>query len=352
MHAAQHKSSIRMTIFARLHTHGSKYMGYTNRHAVGNVVLGLVLVFVLAKYRLWHQPVAVRHKFDEARTLLVLYGQPRGGEYAWKSIHKHVLAPLNAHLATFFTTDCPHTILSDMAKYHWTTHAHQDWGVVLDEVATQCSSNTQWRKLCALSKEALGGITECNHVGSGGIMLAFRWLVQQKILELGLDQKYDYMILSRTDQLHLCDHKPMSTLRNGSVVVPYGEEYSGWPDRHIFADTPSFIRSINITNDLVCNADAWSVALSNHSVVNPEIIQRVVWDKYNLDVVQTERTMLTVKTLDDTTRWSDGEENVLTQFVDLKVKYPGELQLVLSQCSDQLSFVKELQHIRDYKVIT
>jgi hypothetical protein len=325
-------------------TFGLITMGFITK-----VILGLFIVFTLVSCKLWRKPNMLKRiqNFDKPRTLLVLYGQPRGGRYAWVSIRKHVLVPLNAHLATFFTDDCPRTILYDMATYRWNTHAHQNWGVILDDVAKRCGNHPNWKVLCKIHNQALGGITECDHIGSGGIMLAFRWLVQQKILELGLDKKYDYMILSRADQLHICNHKPMSMLHDNSVVVPYGEEYTGWPDRHIVAKTPSFIQAVNITNELVCNADAWSISL-NQTLVNPEYIQKVVWDKYNLDVVQTERTMFTVRAQGDPTRWSEGDENVLTKPLNLKVKYSEELRLVLSQCSSEREFVEELQRIKLY----
>jgi hypothetical protein len=45
--------------------------------------------------------------------------------------------------------------------------------------------------------------------------------------------------------------------------------------------------------------------------------------------------MFTVRSSTDPTRWSWGQENPLTQPYNITVKYPEELELVKSQCTDE-----------------
>ena len=42
------------------------------------------------------------HRFRRTRVLVLLTGQPRGGELAWHSLKENVLAPLHADLAVLF----------------------------------------------------------------------------------------------------------------------------------------------------------------------------------------------------------------------------------------------------------
>lgn len=304
---------------------------------------------------LQEQPQNTGYGLDDKKTLVILYGQPRGGIYAWKSLQKHVLVPLNAHLATYFTDDCPSTELDTITTYRWLTHAHQDWEVVLAAAAKSCTPaalDKDWKKLYEIKNQFLGGIIASNQLGSGGIMLAFRWLVMQKILELNLQATYDFMVLSRADQLHLRDHVPVTLAKEGYVIVPDGEAYGGWTDRHLFARTPDFMRAINITQELVCNAEKWhSILKATKKTYNPESIQKTVWDETGLQVTVVKRCMLMVRASHDPTRWSQGEEHPLVQLFDLRVKYITELELVLSQCVNELDFVKEMQTLQAYRLI-
>ena len=101
--------------------------------------------------------------------------QARGGELAWKSMHKHLLEPLGADLAIMFTNAYQPTVLNEMAQYVWTVPEYEDWGEVFDEIARQCPNDTDrmpWRRLCEVPSQFLGGIAGCNHhPASAGTML-------------------------------------------------------------------------------------------------------------------------------------------------------------------------------------
>ena len=98
--------------------------------------------------------------------------QARGGELAWKSLHKHLLEPLDAHLALMFTETQQPTMLHELAQYSWTVPEYEDWGVVLDQAAAQCHPNPEripWRELCSVPDQFLGGVGHgCRHRGSAG----------------------------------------------------------------------------------------------------------------------------------------------------------------------------------------
>ena len=75
----------------------------------------------------------VLSKFKQAtntnvQTLVIVTGHTRSSAYAWKFLNKHVLKPLNAYLATYFTDDCASTELAKIATYKWSAPAQTDWG--------------------------------------------------------------------------------------------------------------------------------------------------------------------------------------------------------------------------------
>lgn len=278
---------------------------------------------------------------DAPRVLVVLIGQPRGGNLAWKSLRKHLLRPYNAHLALFFTDESPtDTLLHKMAQYVWTVPEYEDWGVVWDEVArTTCPGRPvgDWRRLCGIPNQWMGGIDQCGHPAGSGILLAFRWLVQQKLAGSLLLDKYDYMVFSRADELYLCDHVDLFPVEDpGRIFLPFGEGYGGLWDRHLVGATPTFMRAINLTTELVCNTDYWYEILSKIESVNLEKVQMHMWANMSLPVGEFNRSMFTVKKDDDPTRWLlrwQNHKDQATKEFDLTVKYPQEMVDAVQHCN-------------------
>ncbi|CAF1289270.1 unnamed protein product [Adineta steineri] len=121
------------------------------------------------------------------RILVITIGQIRGGEIAWKSLQKFLLQPFNAHLAIYVSNWQTRTLLHDMAHYIWTVPEYTDWGAVFEMIAKTCHVNSnigKWRKYCKIPGQFMGGVANCSHSGSAGILFAFRWLVQQKFSNL------------------------------------------------------------------------------------------------------------------------------------------------------------------------
>ena len=86
----------------------------------------------------------------------------------WKSLHKHVLAPLDAHLALMFTDVQQPTVLQEWAQYVWSVPEYEDWSVVYDNaVASSCPArhaNVTWRALCSFTTARfMGGVPDCQH---------------------------------------------------------------------------------------------------------------------------------------------------------------------------------------------
>ncbi|CAF0772711.1 unnamed protein product [Adineta steineri] len=264
------------------------------------------------------------------RVLVIIIGQIRGGELAWKSLQKYLLRPFNAHLAIHVSNWQTKTLLHDIAQYIWTVPEYTDWGVVLEMVAKTCHVNNnmeEWRKYCRIPGIFMGGVANCSHPGSAGILLAFRWLTQQKILELNLLDKYDWFIMTRADELYLCNHHDFLEMNKNHVLLPTGEYYEGWSDRHIIGKPSNFMKMINITTELICKPDYWFRTLNElRGEFNLEKIQKVIWSYMKLQVSEFSRSMFTVKRMQDPTRWSKGQSHPDVEIFGLKIKYLDEFK--------------------------
>lgn len=273
--------------------------------------------------------------------LVITIGQARGGRLAWKSALEHLVKPYNAHLATFFTDSSPQTILQQTAQYNWTIPEADDWGVYFEQAFHLCGhrgSTQEWRSLCQVKNQWLGGVKSCDHPGSAGILLAFRWLVAQKLLSLNLLGQYDYFVMTRADFLYLCDHTTFADLDKHTGYVPYGEEYGGYTDRHLVGSAEMFFKMINITQQLVCNVDHFKkVQNRSHPTVNLEKTQRLIWADLQIPITQFNTSFFSVKLPEDPTRWRQGSGNeIVSAFDGLLVKYKDELNKSLQTCNVDL----------------
>jgi nucleoside-diphosphate-sugar epimerase len=298
---------------------------------------------------------------NQSRVLVVLSGQPRGGEFAWKSLHRHVLQPLNAHLATMFTpvgTTSTRPMVEAMAQYVWRVPepADRDWGVWMDKAATLCSHDgiDDWPQLCDHPDDSLGlaghlwagGFKQCPKMQSmSGVGLAYRWLISQKIMALNLQQQYDYVIYTRPDHVYLCDHPAPFTMNSSAVWCPKGEEYGGYPDRHLVGATATLLTAINVTQELVCNVARYHDVLV--PAINVEQLQAKMWPRMGVAAQQFPRMFFTVRAGGDPAGWGRGMQNISKELEHhgMMLKYPSEFSSALTTCkpASMSAFVETIQ---------
>ncbi len=285
------------------------------------------------------------------RVLVIIIGQVRGGDLAWKSLHKFLIRPLNAHLAIYVSNWQPSTFLHNISQYIWAIPEYTDWGVVFEIAARVCRTDNiteKWRNYCKFPAQFMGGVANCSHAGSAGILLVFRWLVQQKILELNLLDKYDWFILTRADEMYLCNHHDFFVMNENHALLPPGEGYGGWSDRHIIGKSSVFMKMINITTELVCKPDYWFTTLEKlGGDFNLEKIQQLFWSHMNIPVSEFPRSMFTVRTQHDPTRWSVGTSHPDFERFGLKLKYPREFEASMRHCNIR-NVTSALEEMKQY----
>ncbi|CAK0825714.1 unnamed protein product, partial [Prorocentrum cordatum] len=132
------------------------------------------------------------------------------------------------------------------------------------------SDRTDWRdQLCQMADgQFLGGVANC-HVGSSGILLAYRYIVQQRLRELraqrGGKNPYKWVVLTRADYLYGCD---LPSLHNFSKVdgqhfvadaynVPDEQGYRGITDRFSVLPGDLADKVLDVPRYLLSEPDFW-----------------------------------------------------------------------------------------------
>jgi hypothetical protein len=161
------------------------------------------------------------------KTLVCIIPQVRTPKQTWDGFKKNVLDALDADLCL-----CVGVKKQDVneyfenAKYVFTRNEpKEDWSEFYDEMSSE------WRHFAHIPEGWLGPAQKPHpHKYTGGIMLFYRWWLLQNLKEHGLLEKYDQIIVTRSDYYWV---KPHPRLDNDRVWFPNGEFHGGLCDRHI-----------------------------------------------------------------------------------------------------------------------
>jgi hypothetical protein len=156
--------------------------------------------------------------------------------------------------------------------------------------------------------------------GSSGILLGLRALLS-RFLQNILSSPYNRVILTRSDYYHGCQH-PNIYPQIGEIYVPNGEECGGVTD----------IYTILHWNDArrVLNTLHWIVHSNPKINGNLESTLLKYYTHMNMTLKKFNRTMFTIGTNEDHTRWvSYKHVSCIPQF---RLKYRTEFKLSLATC--------------------
>ena len=291
----------------------------------------------------------MKKKSDRNESVLVIInGQIRGGSIAWKSVQEHLLDFYHADLAfigpPFTPTEDKDLIaFRNRAKYVWEQPELDDWGQVLDSIG----NNSSWRELCThrisphcrshenVTWQFLGGVRNC-HDGSAGILLAYRYLTLQKLLENqgAILNDYDWFIYTRADYVYLCSPQPLSYFSSNFLYTPYGQGSGGITDRHTYIPRHLVTRVLNITEHIVINWKFWfdRLCASKSNYINLEKLLLEHLYMTGTHFKNFWHTAFTVRTAVDPSRWARGDEHHIMKKYKLKVKYTSEVGDANTSC--------------------
>ena len=244
------------------------------------------------------------------KNLIILSGSPRGGEITWKKMVENLMKPLDADLALSYGNSFPPPkYLSKIAKYNWVFEEPENWRHYL----TKYYSDELPKFFIKGKENGLAGIDGLK--GSGAIVFSLIDILYQNHLENLL--QYDHLIYTRFDQYYFI---PYDTPLDNTIHIPEGEDYFGINDRFIVLPNKAIKDFFSICQFIETDYSKKDYEFLNTNSVFNEHIKHL---SKEFEVIRTNRTMATVATDNDHTRWREAEVNFFLR-KDLKLKYPGE----------------------------
>ena len=186
-------------------------------------------------------------------TLVALIGQLRGGEHAARSLIRFVLKPNRADLV-LMVADSPALHASPLrahSKHVWAVPEPADWSQPMEEIASRLGARG-WRGLANRSGtvEFLGPARVRRggprSPSSSGILLTYRHLLMEKLVDLGYTHKYSRFVISRADHVYGCEHALAGFELSKHVYIPRGEDYGGVCDRRIVCGASTVVRCLSM----------------------------------------------------------------------------------------------------------
>lgn len=249
-------------------------------------------------------------KRHAVRTLVILMGNLRGGELAWKSLHENVLDANNADLALMIgeprnkvdEEKTRNSSLYKRARHHWTFPEYDDWADAIDLI-----NGSAWReKVPPYMLETgtiLGGVKMKKFAGSGAVIFMIRYFLSQELVNHGMLKRYDRFVITRSDHYYYCKHD-LSQLDNNYMWLPEGQNHGGITDRHLVVNSTMVIRALDILPPVIKNPESYKALLKYRSG-NPERLINRRWRDLRLHrfVKRFPRMMFTCAVDGDTTRW-------------------------------------------------
>lgn len=177
------------------------------------------------------------------RVLVCVIPQVRYPELTWNSFKTNVLDELEADLLLCVGDSRPRAQgklienasgnddndFFNNAKYIFRYQDPADWSEAFDIMSPA------WRDFAHIPDGWLGPAKKPHlHGGSGGVMLFFRWFLLKQLETNNLLEKYDQIVLTRSDYFWM---KPHPKLDCEHAWFPNGEFHGGLCDRHMVIPT-------------------------------------------------------------------------------------------------------------------
>lgn len=288
------------------------------------------------------------------RTIVIIMGNLRGGEFAWKTLHRNVLNPSMADLALIIGEEPQESktrffkkysdSLHRRAKYIWTFREYEDWGEAIDLVEEV--NKTNWMKKIKETPEVFGGVS--NLEGSGAIIMLTRHYLRQHIMEHNLTEIYDRFVITRSDHYYQCIHNVAEfDVSGNNVWIPPGSDYQGFTDRHLIVGSHNVMDALDIYVPFLLGE--FNQEIKYFRVLNPERLIKIAWQAKGLEVKYFNRTMFTCARKFDTTRWTVAKRPVPGEPCLLQ-KYKHEYRMVQEHCPPIIPERKPCDQYRSLRV--
>jgi len=204
-----------------------------------------------------------------------------------------------------------------------------------------------WRTFLKFKSQFLGGIKDAfyEHKGSGGILIFYRYLLLDYLINADIINKYDRFVITRSDYIYTLPHPKMEILNKDYIWVPNGEYYNGITDRHAVLSKNNIVSYLNILQNMICYSNKYYRFLKNynHSYWNLEkiILFNLKYNNIN-HVYIFPYIMYTIRTENGTSRWSSG---IYDDNLGYYIKYPTEYKIA---CDIKQDFIDKNIQLNDF----
>lgn len=199
------------------------------------------------------------------RTLVCVLAESRMHRLTWSKFKKNLLDSIGADLALCISVTGDYDYANPFwqhATYKWCVPDYTDWGEAFDKAQAWELKKAgigvapDWRRLKEIKNQWLGGVRgEGEHPGSAGILLYFRWELLQHLTQENIFDKYDRVVVTRSDFMWEVPHPSMAVLDEDAIWVPDGEGYGGVTDRHAVLSRHNYQDYLGILGPMVTDPD-------------------------------------------------------------------------------------------------
>jgi hypothetical protein len=285
--------------------------------------------------------------------LVAIIGETRAWELTTDEFSSNVLDTLDADLALCVRDGEPSNPFYERARYVWRYAESEDWAKQYDESV----GSSAWRTLLPVSPQFLAGIVnpEPPQIAGVAILLYYRRLLRQLLERERLPEKYDWLVITRSDFRWPMPHPHVRYLSDRHVYLLDGEQYGGIEDRHAIVPRRYVKQFLSLPDPVFDDPEGLRLRLER-------AMQEEGWDNYlNLERFLAWRLKeiglwsrvrylpyvpFAVRAPGGTTKWSAG---VFDEELGCYVKYPAEKErseIAARFISDQGSWRQYLSPVR------
>lgn len=273
------------------------------------------------------------------RCLVIVLAQTRAHHLTFDRFKTHMLDAVNPGGETTDLALCvsdgedpTNNPFYKHAKHVFRFREQADFAASFDEAAqTYGWTNHEWRELLKAKDQWLGGIKDPHHQhpGSAGILIYCRWHMLRELMAAGLEDAYDWFVVTRSDYYYLGDHPNVQHLSPDHIYVPTGEDYNGITDRHTIVPAKHLRPAMDLMSYLMTDPRAVAQEMrESHKYNGRWNLESVIWHVWGARGLQNKvlrfpLVMFTVRDSSVGTRWQEGRYH---DKYNLIVKYRGELQ--------------------------
>jgi uncharacterized membrane protein YgdD (TMEM256/DUF423 family) len=274
---------------------------------------------------------------DRRECLVIILGQTRASGATSESFDRFLVAPLaqggrvDIALCRCSGYGEDDGYYASRASYVWEIPEPESWNPLFDEVAGEAAANAgvarpaDWRTLIDIRGNWLGEIDEAEgkRPGSAARCLYLRRHALGMIRSLGLEIRYRWFILTRSDYLYLFDHPPLRLLDSRHTWLPRGQDSQGITDRHAVFSAASLRQVLGVLDELLLAPSEYRRSMTRYGDWNFEKFLKLAFIRNGLyrSTRRFPRVMYLVRQAETDTSWSKGFLDAKTR---LFVKYPTE----------------------------